>query len=70
MKSKPKVGEKVEWETSQGKTTGRVVREVKRPVRVKGHIAKASKAEPQFEVESSKTGKSAVHKAEALKRSG
>ncbi|MDM0014542.1 DUF2945 domain-containing protein [Variovorax sp. J22P168] len=70
MKSKPKVGEKVEWETSQGMTTGKVVREVKGTVRIKGHTAKASRAEPQFEVESSKSGKRAIHKAEALRRSG
>lgn len=70
MKSKPKVGDKVAWETSRGTTKGTVVREVKGTTRVGGYTAKASKEEPQFEVESSKSGKSAIHKAQALKRVG
>ena len=70
MKSKPKAGDTVAWETSQGETTGKVVREVTHTAHVKGHTAKASKDAPQFEVKSSKSGKTAIHKAEALKRRG
>lgn len=66
--SKPKVGDKVAWDTSQGETTGKVVRKVTHKAHVKGHTAKASKDEPQFEVKSSKSGKTAIHKADALKR--
>ncbi|MGL4196618.1 MAG: DUF2945 domain-containing protein [Allorhizobium sp.] len=59
-------GDKVEWETSQGATTGKVVKKQTTPTKIKGHEVKASKADPQFIVESSKTGKRAAHKPEAL----
>jgi hypothetical protein len=70
MKSEPKVGDDVSWKTSQGTTTGTVTRKITGTAHVEGHTAKASKDEPQFEVESSKTGKKAIHKAEALKKNG
>lgn len=59
-------GDKVEWETSQGATTGKVVKKQTTPTKIKGHEVKASKTDPQFIVESSKTGKRAAHKPEAL----
>lgn len=59
-------GDKVEWETSQGVTTGKVVKKQTTLTKIKGHEVKASKADPQFIVESSKTGKRAAHKPEAL----
>ena len=61
-------GDSVEWGTSQGKTQGTVVRKVTGTARVQGHVAKASSAEPQYEVESAKTGKHAIHKPDALKK--
>jgi hypothetical protein len=61
-------GDKVEWETSQGKTRGKVVKKVTRTTKVEGHTAKATKAKPQYKVKSDKTGKTAVHKAAALKK--
>lgn len=64
----PKAGDPVEWKTSQGDTTGKVVRKVTKTAHIKGHTAKASDAEPQFEVKSDKTGKTAIHKAAALTR--
>lgn len=70
MKTEPKVGDEVSWSTSQGKTTGTVTRKVTGTAAVKGHTAKATKANPEFEVESSKTGKKAIHKAQALKKNG
>jgi len=68
--SQPRVGQTVHWSTSQGETSGRVVRKITRTTQVAGHAAKATRAEPQFEVESAKTGKHAIHKADALKRGG
>lgn len=68
MKSEPKVGDKVDWSTSQGKTTGTVTRKVTGTAKVKSHTAKATKENPEFEVKSEKTGKKAIHKAEALKK--
>lgn len=68
MKTRPKAGDAVEWKTSQGETTGKVVRKVTKTAHVKGHVAKASNAEPQYEVKSDRSGKTAIHKASALKR--
>ncbi len=63
-----KKGDKVTWETSQGKTQGTVVRKVTGTAQVLGHTAKASASQPQFEVESDKTGKHAIHKPQSLKK--
>ena len=61
-------GDKVKWETSQGPTEGTVTRKVTGTAKVGGHVAKASPRDPQYEVKSSKSGKSAIHKASALKK--
>ena len=61
-------GDRVEWETSQGTTSGKVVKKVTKTVTVEGHVAKATKDEPQYLVESDKTGKRAIHHPDALKK--
>ena len=63
-----KRGDKVTWETSQGETHGKVEKKVTSTTEVKGHTAKATKAEPQFKVKSDKTGAEAIHKPEGLKK--
>jgi hypothetical protein len=63
-----KPGDKVAWNTSQGQTTGKVVRKATKPVTIKGHRAEASPDAPQYVVESDKTGARAAHKPEALKK--
>jgi AcrR family transcriptional regulator len=68
MKRQPKPGDDVAWETSQGETHGKVVRKLTAAAKVKGHQVRASKEEPQFLVESAKTGARAAHKASALKK--
>ncbi len=67
-----KRGDKVEWSTSQGRTSGTVTKKITGTAEVKGHTAKASADEPQFEVRSDKSGAHAIHKPEALhkKRGG
>lgn len=65
---KPKKGDRVKWDTSQGETIGSVVRKVTGTKKIKGHTAKATKNDPQYEVESDKSGKHAIHKAEELKK--
>ena len=67
-KKKLREGDRVEWETSQGKTTGTVKRKLTSDTDVKGHTAKASQDDPQYLVESEKTGAEAAHKPGALKR--
>lgn len=63
-----KAGDKVKWGTSQGETQGTVEKKVTSTTRVKGHVAKATKDEPQFLVKSDKSGKEAVHKPEDLRK--
>ncbi|MEH2247102.1 DUF2945 domain-containing protein [Nostoc sp.] len=63
-----KKGDRVEWKTSQGKTTGKVVKKLTSPTDIKEHHIAASEDNPQYLVESDKTGKQAAHKPDALKK--
>ena len=63
-----KAGDKVSWDTAQGETHGTVKKKVTGTAQVKGHVAKASKDAPQYEVESAKTGKHAIHKPAELRK--
>lgn len=69
MTKELKKGDKVRWNTSQGETHGTVVKKVTRTEHVKGHVAEATKDEPQYRVKSDKSGKEAIHKPEELKKS-
>jgi len=69
MKSPPKKGEHVSWKSPQGTIEGEVVKTVTSTTSVKSHVAKATKDDPQVLVKSSKTGKTALHKPAALKKS-
>lgn len=68
MAKELKKSDTVAWKTSQGETTGKVVRKQTSPTKIKGHEVKASKADPQIIVESSKTGAKVAHKPSALKK--
>ena len=61
-------GDRVEWDTSQGATQGEVVRKQTSSTQIKGHNVKASKENPQYIVESDKSGKRAAHKPDELRR--
>lgn len=61
-------GDKVEWNTSQGKTHGTVERKVTSETHIKGHKVAASKDDPEYIVKSDKSGKKAAHKPGALKK--
>lgn len=61
-----KKGDKVDWNTAQGKTHGTVVRKVTGTAHAKGHTAKASSDDPQYEVQSDKSGRKAIHQPGAL----
>lgn len=63
-----KPGDKVRWSTSQGETSGKVVKKQTTPTAIKGHKVAASKENPEFIVESEKSGKRAAHKAAQLKK--
>ena len=65
-----KPGDQVAWETSQGATQGRVVKKQTTPTKIKTHEVAASKENPQYIVESDKSGKRAAHKAQELRKRG
>lgn len=62
-----KPGQKVSWASSQGTIHGTVKRKLTAPMKIKRHTVNASPENPEYLVESSKTGALASHKAEALK---
>jgi len=61
-----KKGDDVTWKTHGTETEGTVTRKITDDTEAAGRTVKASDDEPQYEVESDKSGKKAVHKPEAL----
>lgn len=61
-------GERVQWQSSQGTVYGVVKKRLTRPIQIKGHRVAASCENPEYLVESEKTGAQAAHKASALKK--
>ena len=68
MPTKPKSGDHVSWSSSQGTVEGTVVKEQTTPTQIKGHKVAASKDDPQLIVKSDKTGATAAHKPDAVKK--
>ncbi len=69
MADKLNKGDQVEWDSSGGHSTGKVVRKVTAEMHIKGHKVAATRDEPQYIVESDKSAKQAAHKPEALTKS-
>lgn len=63
-----KKGDAVTWNTSQGETHGKVVKKQTSETKIKGHKVEASEEDPQYVVQSDKSGGEAAHKPEALKK--
>jgi len=63
-----KPGDQVEWNTSQGKTKGKVAKKLTKPTKIKDHAVEASKDNPEYLVKSDKSGQEAAHKPAALKK--
>ncbi|RZA34671.1 MAG: DUF2945 domain-containing protein [Lysobacteraceae bacterium] len=63
-----KAGDKVQWQSSQGTVHGTVKKKLTSPTEIKGHHVAASKDNPEYLVESSKTGAQAAHKPKALRK--
>ena len=61
-------GDTVKWDHSQGTTTGKVVRKLTSPVRIRNHKAAASREEPQYLVKSTRTGAQAAHRPGELRK--
>ena len=61
-------GDRVSWETSQGRVTGEVLRKATCRLYIPNYEVRATPQSPAFIVRSDRTGKLAAHKADALKR--
>lgn len=61
-----KKGDKVAWDSSGGHSVGKVVKKVTSPTKIKGHKVATSKDNPEYIVESDKSGKIAAHKPGSL----
>ncbi len=68
MSKELKAGDKVEWQTSQGKTSGVVKQKLTSKRKIKSHTVAASKKNPEYLVQSKKTGALAAHKPGALRK--
>jgi hypothetical protein len=63
-----RAGDTVKWDHSQGTTTGKVVRKLTTPTKIKDHKVAASADNPEYLVESGKTGARAAHKPSELRK--
>ncbi|MFF3256282.1 DUF2945 domain-containing protein [Actinacidiphila glaucinigra] len=63
-------GDEVSWKSHGQKVTGKVKKKITKRTRAAGRTVDASSEEPQYEVESDKSGRSAVHKPGALGKEG
>ncbi len=68
MTDELKPGENVEWDTPQGKTSGKVKKKLTASEQIKGHRAAASPQNPEYLVQSEKSGKEAAHKPSELRK--
>lgn len=60
------VGDHVSWNSEAGRVSGRIVRVRTEDFEYKGHRRRASKDDPQYEIESDKTDHVAAHRGAAL----
>jgi len=60
-----KAGDTVTWKSHGGTAHGKMVKKQTSDTKIKSHVVRASKDDPQFIVESDNGGK-AAHKASAL----
>ncbi len=68
MADELKPGDRVEWNTPQGKTRGVVREKLTSPTEIGEHHVAASEDNPEYLVESEQTGKQAAHKPGALEK--
>lgn len=63
-----KIGDHVKWKFRYGEAYGIIIKIHTQDFIFMGRQRRASNEEPQYEVMSEKTGKTAVHKSSALKK--
>ncbi|MFI8946663.1 DUF2945 domain-containing protein [Streptomyces sp. NPDC053750] len=61
-------GDEVSWKSHGQTVPGKIKKKITERTRAAGRTVDASKDEPQYEVESDKSGRSAVHKPGALRK--
>ncbi len=61
-------GDEVSWRSHGSTATGRVQREITSRTEASGRTVDASPEEPQYEVRSEDSGRTAVHRPAALRR--
>ncbi|MGV9457166.1 DUF2945 domain-containing protein [Streptomyces sp. NPDC003635] len=61
-------GDKVAWSSHGSETTGEVEKKITERTEAAGRTVDASPDDPQYEVRSDRSGRSAVHKPSALKK--
>lgn len=66
MADELKKGDHVTWQSHGNTTEGTVEREITSDTEASGRTVRASEDEPQYEVKSDKSGRTAVHKPSAL----
>jgi hypothetical protein len=68
MSQKFKVNDHVSWNSEAGHVNGVIIKVHTSATTYKGHPRKASKNEPQYEIQSDKTDHIAMHKEDALRK--
>jgi hypothetical protein len=63
-------GDQVEWSSHGGTAEGTVKKKITERTEAAGRTVAASKDDPQYLVESDKSGGEAVHKPDALRKKG
>jgi hypothetical protein len=63
-------GDRVEWDSHGGTAVGTVERKITERTEAGGRTVAASEDEPQYLVKSEKSGGTAVHKPDALRKAG
>lgn len=63
-------GDDVTWSSHGQKVEGTVKKKIDKRTKAAGRTVDASEEDPQYKVESARTGGTAVHKPEALRKKG
>ncbi|MBW3098329.1 DUF2945 domain-containing protein [Pseudohoeflea coraliihabitans] len=61
-------GDHVSWNSEAGRVSGKIIKVHQSDFDYKGHKRRASKDDPQYEIESDKSDHVAAHKEDALTR--
>lgn len=67
---RPAKGDKVAWNSHGSEAVGRVEKKITERTEAAGRTVDASPEEPQYQVRSEKSGRSAVHRPESLHKPG